>query len=258
MLHGIFLRSLIQLLLPVVSAIFIVMMGCGGDSDVAEDAGSNVQGGTGGTSASGGTGTTPVPDGTSGATGSDGSIPSMDSSTSPGDGSTAIGGSGGSGTMDSSTAVTGGTTGDTGGTSGSGAGGAGGSSGGTGGNQATGGSGGSDSEPVTCDGEVCEAPSGSVLTPCCVEDGDDEICGGRLNDECLPWEMGGELDSTCPDYRYSMTVTLDGCCTTDDMCGVWSTQGLECIERTLLDDYLGLEEELPERECGIVDEDAGT
>ncbi len=237
-------KSVIQMAMVVLSVFFINTMGC--DSDDKE--GENTQDGGGGSSRG---------DGTDDTDDSDSSTPPMDSSTDTDDDAAATDGIDGSGTMDASTGEDGsnGGTDDTEDSSSSGNGGDG--SGGTGGDDETGGTGGSDDTPLTCDGEVCEAPSGSMLTPCCVEDGDDEVCGGRLNDGCLPWAMGGELDSTCPDYEYRAGVVLEGCCTPDDMCGVWSTQGLECIERTDLDEYLG-GDELSARECGITDEDAGS
>ncbi len=173
------------------------------------------------------------------------------------------GGSGGDG-LDAGvgTAGSGGAGGADGGGSG-GSGGAGGMDGGTEdgggsgglGGEGGGGSSGADAGPLMCGGEVCEAPEGSQLAACCTTE---DECGGNLGwatGPCQPWDMPGELDETCPSHTFiGGAIDLLGCCKPNGNCGVMSSAGLGCIERTELARYAG--GPLDEIACGELS-DAG-
>ncbi len=124
--------------------------------------------------------------------------------------------------------------------------------GGTGG-AGSGGAGSGGSGEVLCgdDDEVCTVPAGSTLEPCCTDDG---ACGGSLMGECTELEQPGDPDIACP--LHAATVVLLGCCRPDGKCGLMSTLGFGCVERTQLATYAG--GPLDEVECGPDGMDAGT
>jgi len=88
-----------------------------------------------------------------------------------------------------------------------------------------------------CNGKTCAAPSGSMLQPCCLPNGE---CGGGYQQTCQPWQMEGDVDTRCPDHNIAeLGATLKGCCKKNGNCGVMSSSGLGCIERTDLAAYAG-------------------
>ncbi len=94
-----------------------------------------------------------------------------------------------------------------------------------------------DAGPVMCGGQQCTAPEGSPLSACCTAA---DVCGGGLAGTCQEWDMPGTLDPSCPDHAMAMGgTTLSGCCKPNGNCGVMSSAGLGCVERTELAGYAG-------------------
>ncbi len=192
----------------------------GGRTDVGPPAGgADAPGGTG---AVGGTGGMDAGgDGGAGGTGGDGGAGG--SGGDGGDGGT--GGAGGTDDMDASQQD--GSSGTGGGTAGAA------------GSAGSAGSSGSDGGPqgLICgdDTEVCTTPSDSILAPCCTDEG---LCGGGNPDDCNEWDAPGVLDTDCPSHFW-LLWELRGCCKPEGTCGVMSTLGLGCIDRTKVAAYAG-------------------
>jgi hypothetical protein len=109
-------------------------------------------------------------------------------------------------------------------------------------------------QPVICGGKQCTLPSESPLEPCCVKD---NICGAKYQNECQEVNQEGVLDSRCPSHTIQSfnNMALPGCCKPNGKCGVYSSFGFGCVERTQLASFSG--GPLPARDCNAKDEDAG-
>ncbi|MDH5672099.1 MAG: hypothetical protein OEZ06_08115 [Myxococcales bacterium] len=95
---------------------------------------------------------------------------------------------------------------------------------------------------VQCDPVAAGAPSGTAI--CCTPD---ELCGvgldGFWGSACFEANQEGVADASCdtetPTAQFlGFPSTLQGCCRQDNRCGVLSSTGAGCIERT--EAWLGL------------------
>ena len=116
-----------------------------------------------------------------------------------------------------------------------------------------------DPQPVICgDNECTVIPEGRpFIKPCCLED---MTCGASYleDDECQVIYQVGDSDERCPGHaapQYN-NMTMRGCCKPDGKCGISSSFGFGCVERTQLTAYLG--GPLPALDCDATDGDAGS
>lgn len=148
-----------------------------------------------------------------------------------------------------------------------GLGGSAGGSGGSGGRTAAGGSGGAPAaacsepaptEPVTCGGETCLAPTdftnNACIVPCCVEQNGRSVCAAKSTSPMYPAEctLPAMPDPACPPLE-AMGNMFQGCCDVAlGKCGFISTARPGCITES---QFVTLPEPLLDCSGG---EDAGT
>jgi hypothetical protein len=119
-------------------------------------------------------------------------------------------------------------------------------------------SGGAGRPSVTCGDKQCTViPEGEpFIDPCCLKD---NTCGAayKNDSECQAKNQEGSIDPRCPSHTVPSynNMKMPGCCKSNGKCGVSSTIGFGCVERTQLAAYAG--GPLPARDCDATDEDAG-
>jgi hypothetical protein len=113
-------------------------------------------------------------------------------------------------------------------------------------------------EPVTCGGEPCAAPTefamNPCVVPCCVTQGGKERCASKstamgVSTDC---SLNATPDPACPDAD-SMGTKFVGCCNAaQGKCGIISTLRPGCITQSML---ITLPD--PPQACTASAEDAG-
>jgi hypothetical protein len=92
--------------------------------------------------------------------------------------------------------------------------------------------------PVTCGGEVCQAPTefamNPCIIPCCVTQGGKEMCGSKSSAAMFSTEctLPAKADPHCPDIMgmgMGTGTPFAGCCSAQNTCGFISTLRPGCI-----------------------------